>query len=382
MSQSRPSANGASSVEDLKAVAGTLGYIDRLDRLVTDLELRAGIIQPPEPSDDEDDDEEPPKTVPQVRECDWEHFINRFDPAEPVYSIEVLVAGTKIRQDIAAEARKRMPKQVLGPKTSRPPPFRVHRLESNSKWIQRVRIQSPTLLAAFGRVTGYDWGTQPHTFMRPFPDLIYYHGKLRDELRILDSDEPPTGPSPAPREDLRCYIDFVEQRLLPDYTRIREATELNRPRVLFSDLWYLFKPGDFVFVPPKSLLNSAVEEMKQNSTERITGLRESPWHQRMLLTLPYSLTFPRGYAWLTFENAHQACGGYLSPRSRRRRHRCNSHEGGTEIVMILTTKTAREYGTLLLEPCAITWTTTERPMGRSNGHFESTIMRVRKTSES
>ncbi|KAK0646904.1 hypothetical protein B0T16DRAFT_170904 [Cercophora newfieldiana] len=281
MSQAQPPKDNASSVEELKAVSSKLGHLDRLERLLTDLELRAGLLRSPDASDGEDDEEDAQKTVSKVKDCDWEHFINRFDPTEPVCSIEALVAGTKLRQDIAAEASKRAPKHIGTKLTARVPLSRVHRLGSNSKWIHAVRIQSAPLLAVFGRVTGYDWGTQPHTFVRPFPDLIYYHEKLKDELRNLECSEKPARDSQAAIQDLRCYIDFAERRLLPDYTRIREATELNRLRVRFSDLWYLFKPGDMVYVPSKTLLRFATEEVKRERAQMLAQLRESPWHQRV-----------------------------------------------------------------------------------------------------
>jgi len=283
MAEPQPTTDNQISAEGLKVVGGTLGHLDRLDRLLTDLEQRAGILPSSDVAGGEDDEEEPPQTIPKVRECDWEHFVNHFDPSEPLCSIEVLVAGTKLRQDIAAEAGKRVSKLGMGPRPGRPSPYRVHRLENNTKWIKRVRIQSPALLAIFGKVTGYDWGTQPHTFMRPFPDLIYYHEKIKDELQRMESDENQASSNPAVLEDLRCYIDFAKRRLLPDFTRIREATELHRPRVLFSDLWYLFKPGDFVFVPAKSLLKAASEDMELDRIMKNQSLRESPWHQRKSL---------------------------------------------------------------------------------------------------
>src|SRR5947207_9234419 len=249
--------------------------------------------------------EEPnsPTTVPEVKECDWAHFVNRFSPREPIYAIEILVAGLKLGMEVADEERKR--EHYDGFRLGFSPGNQwVHKIEANDTWIQRVRIQSKALLRIFSKVTGYEWGTNPHTFVRPFQYLIRYHERFKEELRRMDSEMsltqethgsdgavvaavqlkaepreariPPAGtldsageaqspPAPADKdgqvhetdptalEDLRCYIKFVEERILPELKRYREVSNSTRLKIRFDDLWYLFRSGDLIFVTKKAL---------------------------------------------------------------------------------------------------------------------------------
>jgi hypothetical protein len=302
MDESPSSSSRSGSPEPVVEVAGIadgawrLEQVQRLERLLTTMELRAGLLPRPNVSDrPEIEVEDHPTTIPEVRECNWKTFVNRFDPDEPVYSIDVLVAGPKVYQDIQAEARSRggMEMRIMG---TRPSSHRVHRLENNSQWIHRVRIQSPLLLAIFSRITGYDWGTQSHTFMRPFPDIIYRHDKLKEELRTMESEGDAGPEQPANLADLRCYIDFVESRILPDYTRICKSPESNRPRILFSDLWYLFRPGDLIYVPPRSLVQVAAPSPRapdMPGSRLASSKGESPWHQCSLLRAGRTAIAPR-----------------------------------------------------------------------------------------
>jgi len=86
--------------------------------------------------------------------------------------------------------------------------------------------------------------------VRPFPDLLSYHEKLTEQLKEMESENR----QPRSIDGLRHYLDFAERRLFPNLARIREATGTNTPGILFEDLWYLFKPGDLIFVPERSLL--------------------------------------------------------------------------------------------------------------------------------
>ncbi|KAK0624114.1 hypothetical protein B0T14DRAFT_565416 [Immersiella caudata] len=271
---------------------GTLDYLSRIDRLLAALEVDDGrrrrrysysssSSNSTAFSEDGIYEDESQPTVIGVKDCDWEHFVNRFDPDEPVFSIEVLVAGTNLGDQIAVEDKKRSPRG----RVTRPGPAQVHRLAINEKWDRMIRIQSPNLLSVFSRVTGYDWGTQPYTFARPYVDLVSYHDKFKEALQQMEAEEPS---SPA-LDELRCYVEFAERRVLPNYTRIREATSSERPGILFDDLWYLFNPGDLVFVPGKTMIDAAkgATESRRHrpgpppDPTLFSAIREAPWHQRI-----------------------------------------------------------------------------------------------------
>lgn len=269
-----------------------------------------------------------PRMLPQVRECDWEHFVNRYSADEELYCVEVLFSNSRVDIDIDAESeRRRAMKETDASDTHKFDSRPVRRLVSDEKWIQQVRIQSKALLNVFTKATGYSWGDKAHTFVRPFQYLVYFHDQFKKELVRLEKvaedhsddihlqtssisacetqlDEPMLSQSQQIRADdtgtinprasnletrhvcfktkgqkeatpattneeqgineLRCYLQFAEERLLPR-SRIFSTGSSSTPpqKIRFSELWYLFKPGDFVFVPNKTLRVSVERELQE-----------------------------------------------------------------------------------------------------------------------
>lgn len=52
--------------------------------------------------------------------------------------------------------------------------------------------------------------------------------------------------SPEALRDMRCYVDFVDQEIMPLYTQF-EGTSATK--VKFDDLWSLFRAGDLIYMP-------------------------------------------------------------------------------------------------------------------------------------
>ncbi|ROT42241.1 hypothetical protein SODALDRAFT_318970 [Sodiomyces alkalinus F11] len=226
-----------------------------------------------------------PETVPPdpsaiiagVRKCNWENFVNRFSKSEPVYAVDALVAGDQLGKEMLDEAFKRKNSGYFEA-ADYANQGKVSRIYTNSTWIQRIRIQSPVLLEIFTRVTGYVWGSQSYTFMRPFQYLHYFHDKFKEELRRLEAEAEAGGTNCDRSSDssavkiahqhLRAYIGFAEAELRPDYEQFHTpmsmsmsmsmSTSTDEPgksppsRVRYDDLWYLFRPGDLVYLSDKA----------------------------------------------------------------------------------------------------------------------------------
>lgn len=212
---------------------------------------------------------------PEVLKCDWERFINRFSPDEPLYMIEALTASDRLTQDILKEAAKRRASGQLKEYTSNEQ-SRVRRVQDNKTWIQRIRIQSTALLDVFTRVTGHAWGPLSYTFMRPFQYLIHSHDMIKGELERLEAaaaaaaeadKDQENGTSVGKEKDkefyellhLRAYVEFAERDILPEFQSRRSQSSPGHggsnssPKILFSDLWYLFRQGDLIFMPRETL---------------------------------------------------------------------------------------------------------------------------------
>ena len=260
--------------------------------------------------------------IAQVRECDWEQFKNRHNGSGEVSALEVLVAGESLPRQIYDEDVRRM--HIPG-HNSEPPSFPAdptitikkhglaHSKVRSDRWIQQVRINSKAVMKILGKFSDADktWEGKPHTFLQPFRHLLHFHEKMKKELHIIDakitgSSVPPetnvtsldaiklmdTAPASVADggdmnnkkeqdpddlealylkketlEEVQCYVNFVEDHLLPLRQRFRNPTASGVPKVGYEDLSYLFEPGDLVYVPQSSqqgpIANSTVQEIRR-----------------------------------------------------------------------------------------------------------------------
>ncbi|KAK4097730.1 hypothetical protein N658DRAFT_510156 [Parathielavia hyrcaniae] len=202
--------------------------------------------------------------IPEARRCTFEQFVNRFAPEDARYAIEYLEAGIELGFEMASEAMKRHLAKVKGYEDQNTVEYKSRRFDgglSSGAWLQAVRIQSPAVLKALAEVSGYHWGTEAHTFMRPYGHLIHFHSQIRERLKSLmeaaskrgEEDEDEDAGSQEAVEHLQCYVSFVEKHLLPLTEQLDDADYSNPKRIRYEDLWYLFKPGELVYMPRRTL---------------------------------------------------------------------------------------------------------------------------------
>lgn len=275
-----------------------------------------------------------------VATCDWEHFVNSFSPDEPPHIIEALIAGHDWEKQVETEHEKRDPLLRRDRRNRSNRSKQVRRVYADTKWVRRVRIRSPRLLRIFSKATGHAWGSQPHTFARPFQYLVYSHDKFKRELERLelvalqkpkrkdeedatattsqdaagDSNAAGTGDDTGGRdaedpvrdmEELRCYIEFAEKSLLPDAQLYHMSDQTRRPKIKFTDLWYLFKPGDLIYVPWKTLsraIKPTINDMRVNlelaaDTKHASRLTQHVWRVQLMI-MPAAEDSASRYPWL------------------------------------------------------------------------------------
>ncbi|KAL7624943.1 hypothetical protein AAE478_004157 [Parahypoxylon ruwenzoriense] len=176
--------------------------------------------------------------------------------------------------------------------------------QTNDTEFQRIRIQSQPVL---GHLTSLLKDTEnrstPRTFVRPFKALVYFQPKMKeilatleekwadyeeleelnaekitdtpDEVEIVESDDAKDKDSssqtdddddtesllsvdsnaedldtimdsPEALRDMRCYINFVDNEVMPLHNRF-DGTSAEK--VKFDDLWSLFRVGDLIYMP-------------------------------------------------------------------------------------------------------------------------------------
>ncbi|KAH0490096.1 hypothetical protein TgHK011_001579 [Trichoderma gracile] len=241
------------------------------------------------------------RVIPKIREAfSWNDFKNH-QTDEHNYAIETLVAGDSLKLEIEEAALLYEDLQDFGNTggwgsgwrrnfNRRNPKHKTIVDDGDEVWLQRVRINSRAVMMYLGRqsAAGKKWNGRPHVFKRPFRYLIHFHDKMKEALAELEesassAESKPTDGQPAQtpnagkdkeRSDsdtlgidslfndsdtlaeMRLYVKFMEEQVMPEYQRFQtEDMALAPTKVRWDLLWYLFKPGDLVYVPN---LNSGV----------------------------------------------------------------------------------------------------------------------------
>ncbi|PMD32457.1 hypothetical protein L207DRAFT_500180 [Hyaloscypha variabilis F] len=289
----------------INALEGRLSALDPLRRTYSGNDAMAA---PTEVTDDTDGSQEyvfltARKTIPEVRECNYAQFKNRFERRgkDGRYAVDVLVAGLLLPQEILQERKlrellfeqrgsatstrivkdKAMAKAVQMANTTAD---LISQAQAGGKWPRRIRIQAPALLRILARVNKENWSDRQRTYYRPFSSLIYQHPEIKNVLKELEErwgsqldgdstpnaddaddangktendedaasdsredDEDSIDDSPEALACLRAYVKYIDEKIMPDYHRFEKLDVSSNASVRFSDLWYLFRTGEFVY---------------------------------------------------------------------------------------------------------------------------------------
>ena len=164
---------------------------------------------------------------------------------------------------------------------------------------ERIRINSRPVLAILADITGEKWGSEPKVMLRPYKLLVAYEKEIRKRLRFLQklwsnrakpedvtisatalpTYEPETLDDDTildegslyrrqhsdtsstlsherhqhridltttydALQDLTCLVEFMDEDLFPVVKRY--DPDSSHSKICFRDLWYLYRPGDWV----------------------------------------------------------------------------------------------------------------------------------------
>lgn len=126
------------------------------------------------------------RTIPEVRDCNWQQFKNRFPDEKGIYAIEALLGSRSLDAEMEFEQLKRLtPQKELEVLAARKKSSQPQHRDFGPRRLERVRINSAFVLAILAKVTGEKWVEKPHTFLRPFKTLVHYHNKMEAVYREL-----------------------------------------------------------------------------------------------------------------------------------------------------------------------------------------------------
>lgn len=225
-----------------------------------------------------------PHVIPAVRECSVDSFQSRPAAAtHEIYCVDILIAGDELGKDI-----RRFIDTAAGIKSGKiqnwkPGHLYDHTLDSSSqnngnKWIRRIRVNSRAVMELLHLLTQGRTGRRPRptVFYRPFALLVSLHNSLREQLAIIQkgfsggatqaadlrtSGSTTSGDDGLARfirkvgnqqgaiDEITCFAEFMETRIMPDARRYRDSPSALPKTIRSEDMWYLFKPGDLVYVP-------------------------------------------------------------------------------------------------------------------------------------
>ncbi|KAK0659196.1 hypothetical protein QBC41DRAFT_331599 [Cercophora samala] len=204
-----------------------------------------------------DSDEPAPRPQPGITRLPWDEFkdhaakhTNQLDLSK-LSVIEVLADMPMTAVSWVSRASS------LTPSFQPPPDGHV---TGQGPLPERIRIRSPRITWDLQIITGkalYLWheggtpaglsyllrlGHSVVTMTRPFRTLVHFKDQIKERVRRLEDSPPP--PSPLWRADtahLRCLTEFIDSEIQP---KIDWVDGNDCDKVSFSDLWFLFKPGD------------------------------------------------------------------------------------------------------------------------------------------
>ncbi|OJJ72531.1 hypothetical protein ASPBRDRAFT_543592 [Aspergillus brasiliensis CBS 101740] len=227
-----------------------------------------------------------------VKYYDYPSFMNRSVDDDADYTIEALISTSDWWKDLEREKRRR---------AANPSPWtETHEVAPPSEGVaetlqlQRVRIRSPDILRRLCELGEWNESSMvpPKSdcvFCRPFHALAYFHGEIKHQLEQLESsledsqankqpeNNEPDGSQITPdtviRDELRCYVTFVEERILPLWKRFETVTKNTPNKVRYDELPFLFRPGDLVFVPSVATSSKARHQSAIQNVFRLASLR-------------------------------------------------------------------------------------------------------------
>jgi hypothetical protein len=248
------------------------------------------------------DGSDPTRMIAECREKTWSDFQNKQETNEGECVIEILVGepdywpSTKASNKAGKKSvKERFFKTEAPNHVAHAPAPRVNGILPVP---ERIRINSPLILSTLASIDNTIDLMGPVVMLRPFKFLLYHdnqikeavHGlqdRLEDLVHTTDEDTTRlpsrTATIPAEMEEfsmsrndsedlkatiehMRCLCDFIDKYLLPINDRLDKSTG---GRISFSNLWYLFRTGEDIFMPLRSLRKKSV------SVEAITAAPET-----------------------------------------------------------------------------------------------------------
>ncbi|KAF3026665.1 hypothetical protein E8E14_014566 [Neopestalotiopsis sp. 37M] len=185
---------------------------------------------------------------PMIRWCNFESYKNYFGDGYDAAVIDVLRSNEQLKDEVRQELSQRDLAKRGKFDAALVPDLSLFGNEESR--IQSIRIKSKIILLILARISAkyglYHMTVDlPVNFPKPFNYLIFSLEELKAEIGRLSV-------TPEEMAILKCYVDFMEQHVMPRYKQLAfgDATGNFSKIIHFDDLWWLYKPGDLLYMAP------------------------------------------------------------------------------------------------------------------------------------
>ncbi|KAL9115248.1 MAG: hypothetical protein Q9227_001042 [Pyrenula ochraceoflavens] len=222
----------------------------------------------------------PPQILPQICERSWSDFMNKHVAEPHEYAIEVLAGDPEYHRKKESERFEWRQTNGRNIKPESQPLKKLVPSQASSTAAavpERIRINSPWILHILAGIDQHIDATGPIIMLRPFKFLIHFESQIKDSISMLqDQIDKSTAalshgemklssssqPTASIQEDsaafqqfenrrmtvqhMQCLVRFIEEYIKPTTGRLDNNED---GKIRFSDLWYVFRPGDNIYIP-------------------------------------------------------------------------------------------------------------------------------------
>ncbi|MCJ1391233.1 hypothetical protein MMC18_004095 [Xylographa bjoerkii] len=247
--------------------------------------------------------------IPQLCERSWSDFMNKQVGEKCEYAIEVLIEEPKYYDP--TEAKRIDRRQSENRSMNSESKIRTGLVSSGEVdevilTPERIRINSHWILNMLASIDRNIDTTGPIVMLRPFKFLVYYENQIKDSIHMLENqvDGPEattsTHQSPEPFttesssstthqgsavsqdfetrqtniEHIRCLTEFINRYIKPTVVRLENKID---SKIRFADLWYIFRPGDDIYMPLQSSRGPVLFDTITTTPEMFQGRYHMMW---------------------------------------------------------------------------------------------------------
>lgn len=257
--------------------------------------------------------------IPEITERTWQEFMNKNADDDTDFAIEVmkgepsyytLAKNTDKLDKIEAQVTKSKETNLVTDTLKRALHTSTSPSENQIRVPDRIRINSQFILKTLSEIDRYLEASGPVVIFRPYKSLLHNWNRIKvavasfqTQLQRLNAESEEAEVIETTLQHMLCLVNFMDIYVNPTVERLKDDSAR---KVAFRDLWYLFPPGENIFMPLKRLRGSTFRDAMDATPEtflrrynmlwRVTGsgggrpnLNKSHGHEDTLKPDPFKI---------------------------------------------------------------------------------------------